>query len=451
MQAETTPIEAVPQPAPKAAPWPRRWINLLALSAGNFVDQGEGQALSVLFPAMRAALGLNYADLGVISGWRNILQSLGSPVWGFLADRFSRKWIIVFGTGLWGVWTLFCGFANNFTELFWLRIISGIGLGCLMPPTFSMIGDMFRPHERGKANGVLGSVGFAGIILSVLALGWMLTVPDLGWRWGFFVLGGASVLSGVIIAVFVHEPPRGAAEPELEGRLQKADAAVFRIQFSDVSEILRIPTLWITFIQGIFGVAPWVVLGTYLVSWLVDERGIPQGQAPLIFAVILVGQALAQLVGGLVADWANRRSPRRGRILVSQFSIFNGVWMTAVIFSVQMSFVPLLVFALLTGCMIGWAGKGGRDPILQAVLRPELRSTAFALTAAFEGGLSALAAFLAGGLAEAYGLQTAMLVCVPLSWFVLFLCWFGYYFTYPKDAARLRQAMARRGEHLDRK
>ena len=198
----------------KPAAWPKRWLTLFALAAGHFVDQGEGQSLSVLFPAMRAALNMSYADLGQISGWRNILQSVGSPVWGYLADRFSRKWIIVFGTGIWGIWTLACGFANNYSELFWLRIIAGIGLGCLLPPTFSMIGDMFGPAERGRANGVLASVGFVGIILSVLVLGWMLNIPSLGWRWGFYTLGAASVLSGVIIAIFVKEPPRGAAEPE---------------------------------------------------------------------------------------------------------------------------------------------------------------------------------------------------------------------------------------------
>jgi MFS family permease len=428
----------------------QRTVNLISLAAGNFVDQGEGQALSVLFPAIRAALNLSYGDLGTLSGWRNLVQSVSSPFWGYLADRYSRKWIIVFGTGLWGLWTLACGFASSFADLFWLRTISAIGLGCLLPPTFSIIADMYGPGERGRANGILGSVGFIGIILSVLALGWLVGAPGFGWRWGFYLLGAASVLSGILIAVFVKEPQRGAAEPELKDRLPDSNASLFRIKPTDVLEILRIPTIWVTFIQGIFGTAPWVVLGTYLVTWLVDERGIAENNAPLVFAVILIGQAVAQVIGGIIADRFHQRDPRRGRILVSQFSIFNGVWMTAVLFSVPMSFLPLILFALLTGCMIGWAGKGGRDPILQAVLLPELRSTAWALLAAVEGGLSALAAFLAGWLAETYGLPTAMIVCVPVSWFILFLCWFGYYLTYPRDSARLRADMAERSQALRR-
>jgi MFS family permease len=426
-----------------------RWRTLAALASGYFIDQGEGQAMSVLYPAIRDALNFGYDSLGQIAGWRNLLQAVSAPFWGFVADRTSRKWVIVFGTGLWGLWTLACGFVISFEQLFWVRIIAGLGLGCLLPPTFSIISDLFGPEERGRANGFLGSAGFVGVILSVLVLGWMAAAPGLGWRWGFYVLGAASVLSGVIITIFVKEPPRGAAEPELAGSITEADALRFRIQLADVSEILAIPTMWVTFVQGVFGVTPWVVMGAYLVTWLVDERSIPQAQAPMVFAVIIIGQAVAQLLGGVIADWAHRRSPKRGRIVVSQISILNGVWMTAVLFSVPLGFVPLMIVGLLMGCMIGWAGKGGRDPILQSVLRPELRSTAWAMIAAVEGGLSALSAFLAGWLAVKYGLQTAMLVCVPASWVLLFLCWFGYYFTYPRDEARLRAAMAERRQALD--
>ena len=432
----------------QASRQPRRWRTLLALGSGYFVDQGEAQAMSVLFPAIRSALNFSYGGLGQIAGWRNLLQAISSPLWGYLADRFSRKWVIVFGTGLWGLWTLACGWVTSYEQLFWIRIIAGIGLGCLLPPTFSLVSDLFGPQERGRAMGVLGSIGFLGVIGGVLALGALLAIPSLGWRWGFYLLGGASVLSGVIIAIFVEEPVRGAAEPELREALPELANSQYRIRREDLGAILRIPTIWVTFLQGIFGVTPWVVMGAYFVTWLVDTRDIPQGQAPMVFAGIILGQAVAQTVGGLAADWMDRRFPRLGRIWVSQFSILNGVWFTWFLFSVDLGYGALLGSALVMGSLIGWAGKGGRDPILQNVLRPELRSTAWALVNAVEGGLSALAAFLAGWLADTYGLGTMMVVLVPGAWFILFMCWFGYYYTYPRDAARLRAEMAVRRDEL---
>ena len=57
----------------------QRRRTLFALSFGYFIDQGEGQALSVLFPTLQAIWGLSYGNLGVISTIRNLLQSLSSP------------------------------------------------------------------------------------------------------------------------------------------------------------------------------------------------------------------------------------------------------------------------------------------------------------------------------------------------------------------------------------
>ncbi|NLF63136.1 MAG: MFS transporter, partial [Chloroflexi bacterium] len=194
-----------------------RWRTLLALAFGYFIDQGEAQAMSVLFPTLQALWGLSYSQLGVIGTIRNILQSVTAPFWGYAADRTSRKGVIVLGTGVWGLWTLAVGLSQTYSQLLILRAISGIGLGCLMPATFSLISDTFAPQRRGRALGVLESIGVLGIIVGTLALG-QLASPEL-WRWGFIGLGSFSVLSGVLIWFMVEEPVRGAAEPELAGRI----------------------------------------------------------------------------------------------------------------------------------------------------------------------------------------------------------------------------------------
>src|SRR5690606_5633970 len=115
---------------------PGRWRTLLALAFGYFIDQGEAQSMSVLFPTLQTLWGLSYTDLGLIGTIRSLLQALSAPFWGFAADRISRKTVIVIGTGLWGIWTLFCGLTQNFGQLLVVRAISGLGLGCLMPATF---------------------------------------------------------------------------------------------------------------------------------------------------------------------------------------------------------------------------------------------------------------------------------------------------------------------------
>ena len=189
-------IQTSPSSEPKTQSEKSRWRNMVALSFGYFVDQGEGQAMSVLFPTLRAMWGLSFADLGLVGTIRNLLQSLSAPFWGFIADRYPRKNVIVFGTGIWGIWTLLVGFTSNFGQLLWIRAISGIGLGCLMPATFSLMSDTFPPKKRGRALGMMEGIGTLGIMICTVGLGFLAT-PDL-WRWGFITLGLLSMISGLV-------------------------------------------------------------------------------------------------------------------------------------------------------------------------------------------------------------------------------------------------------------
>ncbi len=429
----------------------RRWLTLLALAFGNFVDQGESQALPTLFPAIRTALGLNYTALGVIAGIRNILQPLSSPVWGYLTDRFSRKKVLVFGTGIWGIWTAFTGLAASYEQLLALRVIAGLGLGCLMPATFSILGDLFGPHERGRALGVLGAAGMFGIVISVLILGRLATIPEWGWRAGFITMGVASVLSGVVIALFVKEPPRGAAEPELQDIIdQVADVAEVRFSFrwEHVPDLARLRTLWLFLLQGVFGTTPWVILGTFMITWLVDDRGYSEAQAPLIFAGIVVGTALGNFVGGTLGDLAHRLNERYGRIVVGQVSVFGGVPTSYFLLQREWPLMQLVGFAFLTAFMVAWTGQGAKDPMMQMVVPPEQRGTAYAILYAFENSIASLSVLIAGRLADAIGLTATFFWMVTVAWFICGTVWFALYRVYPREAKRLRHLMEERREAL---
>jgi len=285
---------------------------LLALAVGYFIDQGEGQAMSVLFPTLQQLWGLTYSNLGLISTIRSLLQALSSPFWGYAADKWSRKKVIIFGTGIWGIWTAVCGLTDNFGQLLVIRAISGIGLGCLMPATFSLMSDIFPPKKRGRALGILEATGVLGIIIGTVALGFLAT-PNL-WRWGFFLLGGASFLSGILVWLFVDEPIRGAAEPELKGKITAENAKKYGVHFRDIFTVLKIPTVWVAILQGLAGSMPWVVMGSYFITWLVNDRGMETQMASIVFASIVVGTAASNIIGGILGDWAEEISPKYGRL-----------------------------------------------------------------------------------------------------------------------------------------
>ncbi|QRN83850.1 MFS transporter [Chloroflexota bacterium] len=421
---------------------------LLALSFGYFIDQGEGQAMSVLFPTLQKLWGLSYGNLGLISTIRNLLQALSAPFWGFISDKMSRKMVILFGTGIWGLWTAAVGLTNNFGQLLVIRAISGIGLGCLMPATFSIMSDTFPPKDRGKALGMLEATGIFGIIVATIGLGFLAS-PEL-WRYGYFLLGGFSVISGIVVWFFVKEPIRGEAEPELTGKITEKDAAKFGIKFSDLGKVLKIPTIWVAIAQGLAGSMPWVVMASFFITWLVNERGIPESQATIVFAGIVFGTVFSNIIGGFLGDWADRLSPKYGRTVVGQISIVSGIPLTYILFTRTADWPLWAIIALsfFTALMISWPGKGAKEPMMQGVTPPELRATAFSMTTFIESGFAALVGVVAGNLGDKIGLTKAMIWTIPFPWIICAIVFSLFYITYPKDSAKLRQLMADRAEMI---
>lgn len=443
----------------------RRWPTIVALAFGYFVDNGEDQAMGVLFPAIKALWGLSNFDLGLVGTVRKVLAAISSPLWGYAADRWNRKMILFIGTGIWGVWTLLCGLMPNFGGMLIIRAISGIGLGCLMPATFSLLSDLFPPEWRGRALGVLGGVGALGIIGGVLAMGflasndvWLLGMEK--WRWGFFFLGAMSMFSGLLILLLVREPVRGAAEPELQERITREAAERYRIQFSDLPRVVRIPTIWVAILQGMAGTMPWVVLAQFLPTWLVEARGMsadidfsnPNGSAPIAFALILVGTVVSNILGGIIGDWADRVNPRYGRTFIGQISVLFAIPLSWVMLTQteNWSFGAFLALCFFTALLISWTGRGSKEPMMQGAVPPELRSSAYAMNDFLERGFAALISIIAGGLAGQTVAQftQAMLWTVTFPWVICFILYTGFYWAYPRDSLRLRTMMAQRAEEL---
>jgi len=422
---------------------------LFALSFGYFIDQGEGQAMSVLFPTLQQIWGLSYSNLGVISTIRNLLQSISSPFWGFISDKISRKKVIMFGTGIWGLWTAAVGLTQNFGQLLTIRAISGIGLGCLMPATFSIMSDTFPPKDRGKALGIMEAIGIFGIIIATVGLGFLAT-PDL-WRWGYFLLGGFSVISGIVVWFLVDEPVRGEAEPELAGKITKEDAKKFGMQFSDLPKVLKIPTIWVAIGQGLAGSMPWVVMGSFLITWLVNDRNIPSENATLVFAGIVVGTVISNIIGGFLGDWAEQKSPKYGRTIIGQVSIISGIPLTYILFTQTESWSlwGIMALSFCTALLISWPGKGAKEPMMQGVVPPELRGTAFSMTTFIESGFAAIAGVIAGSLADRIGLTQALLWTVPFPWIICATLFSLFYLTYPQDSEKLREQMAERARIIN--
>ena len=244
----------------------------------------------------------------------------------------------------------------------------------------------------------------------------------------------------------VDEPVRGESEPELEGKITEAEAAKYKAKFSDIRKVLSIPTIWVAIGQGLAGSMPWVVMGLMFITWLVNVRGLTEASASVAFAGIVVGTVISNIIGGFLGDWAESKNPKYGRTIIGQISIFSGIPLTYILFTQtdNWPFGLLVVLCLITALLISWPGKGAKEPMMQGVVPPELRGTAFAMTTFIESGFAALVAYFAGWLADRIGFTEALVWTVPVPWIICFFLFSLFYFTYPKDFAKLRAQMQER-------
>jgi MFS family permease len=443
----------------------RRAATLVALGFGYFIDNGEEQSMGVLYPAIKMLWGLSNFELGLVGTMRAAIAALAAPLWGYAADRWSRKGVLFFGTGIWGIWTLLCGLVPNFGSMLAIRSVSGIGLGCLMPATFSLISDTFPPNQRGRAMGILGGIGALGVIGGVLSMG-ALASNDPGplgmekWRWGFFALGAMSVLSGILILFLVREPVRGEAEPELANKITAEAADQYQIKLSDLSKVIAIPTIWVATLQGMAGWMPWVVLAQFFPTWLVEARGMsadidfsnPNGSAPIVMALILIGTVISNVMGGFIGDWADRVNPRYGRTMIGQFSVFSGIPLSWIMLTRTegWSVWAFLALCFFLAVLIGWPGRGAKQPMMQGTVPPELRSSASAANDLIERGFAALIGVVAGGLAGSTVTEftRALVWTIPVPWILCLILFSGFYWSYPRDSIRLRKQMAERSAKI---
>jgi succinate dehydrogenase/fumarate reductase cytochrome b subunit len=258
--------------------------------------------------------------------------------------------------------------------------------------------------------------------------------------------------------MLVDEPPRGAAEPELHGLITHENENKYTINVKDMVSTLKVPTIWAAILQGITGTMPWVVMSVFFINWMVTELHYsetisfndPRGSAPLVFAIIVIGAAISNYLGGVIGDYAEKKNPKYGRTIIGQFSVLSGVPLSYVLikFGPQMTFWQLFGWALLTALMIGWPGRGAKEPMMQAVVSPEKRSSAYSMVNLIEGGLSAFSSAIAGSLSIKVGLTNALLWTIPFPWLICGLVFSLFYFTYPRDALKVREQMSKRREEL---
>ena len=110
------------------------WSVVGILIATAIISYTDRQVLTLLVDPIRHDLGINDVSIGLLIGsaFAIVYGIAGIPL-GYLADRTSRRNLLIAGVVVWSIATIACGLARNFNELFAARISVGLGEAVLSP------------------------------------------------------------------------------------------------------------------------------------------------------------------------------------------------------------------------------------------------------------------------------------------------------------------------------
>jgi MFS family permease len=242
---------------------------------------------------------------------------MGLPL-GFLADRWSRRGIIVVGMTVWSVATSLCGLSANVAQFVLGRTLVGVGEASLAPASYSIIHDRFPRRVLARALGVfhVGSVigssmafavaGTAFKFFETKGAGISFGIPLQPWQKTFIVLGAPGLLY-VVLLLFLKDAPKPADDEHSK--------AARRMEYAEVLSD------WPRYFLIFFGMATISVVGYAFFSWVPAIISREFGWAPDRIGsqyglVVLLGSPFGLFLGGWLCDTLVRRGQRNAHALV---------------------------------------------------------------------------------------------------------------------------------------
>jgi MFS family permease len=341
-------------------------MTLAILSGFNMLNYLDRYVMAGVLTPLQRDLRLGDADAGWAASAFMLGYFLSAPMFGYLGDRFPRKYLMLAGVMAWSAATAASGLAQSFAELFSIRIFVGIGEAAFVTMGPSWIADLFSPARRNTALTLFYVAIPFGSAIGFTLGGWFAERGD--WRHAFFYAG----LPGVLLALtllFLREPRRG----EADGNIQSSPKTTVT-DFIGLFRNRRYQLLVWGYTAQTFSIGAFGLWGP---AFLHRVHGLPVGEASTLFGVMLAGSGLfATLLGGLTATRLHRRSPA-GYVLVMAFSIVGAI--PICFFALTIGSATLSLLGLGLSMFLLFLPTGPVTSEIMEIVPIHLRATAVAL------------------------------------------------------------------------
>ena len=348
------------------------WLVVALLWVVALLNYMDRQMLSTMQDAMKFDIvELQKAEaFGALMAVFLWIYGIVSPFAGVVADRVSRKKLVVGSLFVWSAVTYLMGYASDFTQLYWLRALMGVSEALYIPSALSLIADW---HE-GKSRSLAIGIHMTGLYVGQAGGGFGATIAaTFSWHSTFYWFGIIGIAYSVVLALLLHDKPKAvdavAASPNPATLMKKESL------WRGLSVVLSTWAFWVILIYFAVPSLPGWATKNWLPTLFADNLGLDMAQAgPMSTITIAASSFVGVLLGGVMSDkWVLRNI--RGRIYTSAIGL--GMTIPALIL---LGFGHSVVAVVGAGMLFG-IGFGMFDannmPILCQIISAKYRATAY--------------------------------------------------------------------------
>jgi len=223
---------------------------LMVIGTAWLFDAADVALLSFIMPLLKAEWNLTDGQIGLVSSITTVGMMVGAILFGYLADRFGKKNIIIVTLLIFSISNLVLALTTSVNQFLLVRFITGIGLGGELPVATTIIADSFSGHKRSRMLILVDSFWAIGwIVASLLAF---LFMPVYGWRPTVII---TSVMALYTLVIRRHLPEQTNIKND-KLNLKVALTQIFSKNYRRATICLSI--LWFIIMFSYYGMFLWL-------------------------------------------------------------------------------------------------------------------------------------------------------------------------------------------------
>jgi MFS family permease len=389
---------ATEKSAARTAPYPlASMVFLILLCLAYSINAADRQIFPTLLPAIRQTFAYDVKVAGLLSTIFTLGLAVAGLPSGYVADRASRKTIILFAMVIYSVFTLATIFAYGFWDMLFYRAMTGIGEGMQMAALFAAIGSYFHRKRSFFIGWLIVAYG-VGAFLGPRA-GSMLAQGADGWQTPFIWFAFTGLAIAAIVLVFVPQDFTESKGPDQSRPIDQAALAGMPAGLWNRNVVMGCIGCII------LGYSLYGFIGLYT-TYLREDLLFSPADAAAAFSFFGLG-GLVSFAGG----WFGDRFPQRWVTAIA-FALLAGVGYAMYNWSTSLQSQSVLSF--LTGALASGFVFVNLLSLLQRSVRPQLVGSASGLFLTSLFGSASTAGYLLAVLVGAFGWGGAALIELTL-------------------------------------